>query len=76
MVHPRLLLPAHLPPPLLDPMRCCDAAALRRSESLFSGPRTQPAREEKKDERDAIRRAASLSLHPAVIAAPDIFDLC
>ena len=73
MVHPRLLLPANLPSPLLDPMLCGGASALRRSESLAGGPGT---REQDEDQEGAIRRAASLPLHPVAVEAPDVFDLC
>ena len=77
MVHPRLLLPAHLPPPLLDPLRCGDVPSLRRCESLAGGPRARTREEaEAKDGAGAIRRAASSALQSAVVAAPDIFDLC
>jgi hypothetical protein len=81
MVHPRLLLPAHLPLPLLNFVHCGGALALRRSESLAGGPRTREEQQERGQELEkvttgAIRRAASLPLYPAVVEAPDVFELC
>ena len=78
MAHPRLLLSANLPSTLLDPMLCGVASVLRRSMSLTGGPQTreQAQGQEIMGGPGAIRRAASLPLLPAAVAAPDVLDLC
>ena len=77
MAHPRLLS-ANLPSTLLDPMLCGGASVLRRSMSLTGGPQTreQAQGQEIMGGPGAIRRAASLPLLPAAVAAPDVLDLC